>query len=202
MLENLPLQVFLHATFRKLHSPGKPSCLLIIYNPCFSHYLNYYPCNLSCLCLTCLPSVASSVEWGVGLALSRSLLLSESSSNSNKSCICLIMPLLHTLLSLDLMEKPPGTFGLQNRSPRSSEGPMLYFPCEHSSTSLHWGPRTRKGFRVPEGGSYSWLKNGVEERTEIGENITINGENPIPCWQEYFVSHGYFLLNTELLWAD
>lgn len=128
MLGNLHLQVFLHATFRNLHSLGKLSCLLILYNPYFSHDLNFYPCNLSCLCLTCLPSVASSVEWRMGLALSRSLLLSESSSNSNKSCICLIMPLLHTLFSLDLMEKPSGTFGLQNRSPRSSEGPMLDFP--------------------------------------------------------------------------
>lgn len=150
MLGNLHLQVFLHATFRNLHSPGKPSCLLILYNPYFSHDLNFYPCNLSCLCLTCLPSVASSVEWRMGLALSRSFLLSESSSNSNKSCICLIMPLLHTLFSLDLMEKPSGTFGLQNRSPRSSEGPMLDFPWEHSSSSLHRGPGTWKVFRVPE----------------------------------------------------
>lgn len=136
LLENLPLQVFFHATFRNIHSPGKPSCLLILYNPCFSHDLNYYPCNLSCLCLTCLPSVGSSVEWRTGLALSRSLLLSESSSNSNKSYICLIMPLLHSLFSLDLMEKPSGTLGLQNRSPRSPEGPRLDFPYEHSSFNL------------------------------------------------------------------
>lgn len=103
MLENRPLQVFLHATFRKLHSPGKPSCLLILYNPCFSHYLNYYPSNLSCLCSTCLPSAASSVEWGMGLALSRSSLLSESSSNSNKSCICLCF----TLCSVWIWWKSP-----------------------------------------------------------------------------------------------
>lgn len=51
----------------------------------------------------------------------------------------------------------------------------------------------------PEGWLFSLLKTGMKDRTKIGENITINGENPIPCWQGYFVSHGYFLLNTELL---
>lgn len=53
--------------------------------------------------------------------------------------------------------------------------------------------------RFPEGGSFSLLKTGMKERTKNEENITINGENPVPCWQGYFVSHGYFLLNTELL---
>lgn len=80
---------------------------------------------------------------------SGSLLLSVSSLNSNKSWICLAMPLrlLQTFSSLGLMEKPSGTFGLQNRSPRSPEGHAVDFPWEHRASC----PGTWRVLRVPWG---------------------------------------------------
>lgn len=97
--------------------------------------------------------MASSLEQGMHLALSLEVCYYLHPFNSNKSWICLAMPLrlFQTFFSLGLMEKPSGTFRLQNGSPRSPQGLTLDFPWEHSSSSFHQGPGTRRVLKVPWG---------------------------------------------------
>lgn len=109
------------------------------------------------------------------------------------------MPLLHTLFSLDLMEKPSGTFGLQSKSHRSTEGPTLDFLRSTACPVFTEAQEHGRCSGCLSEGLFLYLKMEWNKGQKIGEYMTINGENPIPCWQEYFVSHGYFLLNTELL---
>lgn len=168
MLENLPLQVFLQATFRKFHSPGKSSCLLILYNPCFSHDLNYYPCNLSCLCLTCLPSVGSSVECRMGLALSRSLLLSplQTAINLISASLCLCF----TVCSVWIWWKSPlAHWDYRTALPEVLRDPHWIFPV---STILSVYPEAQEHSRCSEclrDGLFLYLKIEWKKGQKLGK---------------------------------